>query len=118
VPIVTDVEAVTQILFNLVDNACKYAVSATDRTLELLTNVKADTLELSVRDRGPGIPENHRKAIFSPFHRGDRGSGDKTPGVGLGLALSRGLARDLGGDLRLDPPSAPGTRFTLTLPLR
>ena len=66
-------------------------------------------------DDGPGIPAPHRRSVFRPFHRGDRDAGDAVQGVGLGLALSRGLARELGGDLVLEETSA-GAAFLLTLP--
>ena len=61
------------------------------------------------------MPAEAARQIFRPFERGSR-NGDPTPGVGLGLALARGIARDLGGDLELDS-SATGARFTLRLPL-
>ena len=76
-----------------------------------------DSIALTVSDHGPGIPREHRGAIFRPFERGERTAGDNaTPGVGLGLALSRGLAEDLGGSLELDPNETGGARFTLRLP--
>ena len=80
--------------------------------------VEDGALALCVRDHGPGVSPEHAKAIFNPFDRGARGRGDSTPGVGLGLALARGLARDLGGDLVLDPSSPDGACFKLTLPVR
>jgi signal transduction histidine kinase len=108
-----DVDAVTQILFNLVDNACKYAAGS---PLEVSVTALPRAVELAVRDRGPGIREAHRRAVFRPFERGDREAGDNTiPGIGLGLALARGLARDLGGELRLEP-SERGACFVLSLP--
>ena len=70
-----------------------------------------------VRDRGPGIPSEFAKVIFEPFERGDRGPGDTVPGVGIGLALSRGLARDVGGDLSLATPAGGGACFELTIPV-
>ncbi len=113
-PLNVDVEAVGQILFNLVDNACKYAP---DGTVTLSGHVNAGTLTLRVRDHGPGIPAPLAKAVFDPFERGARHDGDGTPGVGLGLALARGLARDLGGDLQIDAEVRDGACFTLTLPM-
>jgi signal transduction histidine kinase len=116
-PLSVDVEVVSQILGNLVDNACKYAAGAGDRTIHLRGRVEDGALALCVRDHGPGVGAGHAKAIFNPFDRGTRGQGDATPGVGLGLALARGLARDLGGDLVLDASSPAGACFKLTLPL-
>ena len=112
-PLTVDVEAVGQILFNLVDNACKYAP---DGTVTLSGHVNDGTLTLTVRDHGPGIPAPLARAVFDPFERGARHDGDGTPGVGLGLALARGLARDLGGDLEIDSTVRDGACFTLTLP--
>jgi K+-sensing histidine kinase KdpD len=109
-PLAVDMEVVEQILANLVDNACKYAASADDRTIHLVGRVEDGALALGVRDHGPGVGPEHAKAIFSPFDRGARGGGDATPGVGLGLALARGQARDLGGDLQADPPR-PGLKW-------
>ncbi|MHC4608307.1 MAG: sensor histidine kinase [Planctomycetota bacterium] len=114
----TDVEVVGQILGNLVDNACKYSAAAEDRTVHLETRVEDGALALCVRDHGPGVGPEHAKAIFQAFDRGASSKGDATPGVGLGLALARGLARDLGGDLVLDASGPEGACFKLTLPVR
>lgn len=111
-----DVDAVGQILFNLVDNACKYAAGADDRTISLAASIDGDRAALAVSDRGPGVAPEHARRIFAPFDRGAHGPGDTIPGVGLGLALSRGLAQDLGGDLTLEP-SPQGACFRLTLPI-
>ena len=114
--VVTDVDQVGQILFNLVDNACKYAVDGRDPTVELRLALTDGRLRIGVLDRGPGVPARQVRAIFVPFERGANGGGDK-PGIGLGLALARGLARDLGGDLELKPRPGGGACFELTLPL-
>jgi signal transduction histidine kinase len=109
---------VGQILHNLVDNACKYAEASEPAVVELRAEVAGDRLRIAVRDHGPGIPREHARAIFSPFERGARGAGDPTPGVGLGLALARGLARRLGGDLRLEDAAGRGASFVLEVPAR
>ena len=117
-PLTVEVEAVGQILFNLVDNACKYCAEAGDRRVHLSARVNDGALEIRVRDHGPGVPREQTDAIFEPFDRGTRSQGDATPGVGLGLALARGLARDMGGELRLKPQPDGGACFELTLPKR
>jgi signal transduction histidine kinase len=111
-----DLDAVGQVLGNLVDNACKYAAEASDRTVHLTVRGENGRVAIRVRDHGPGIPARYTGAIFSPFHRGRRDAADPVPGLGLGLALARGLARDLGGDLELEP-TADGACFRLTLPV-
>lgn len=111
-----DADAVAQILFNLVDNACKYARGSTPNRVDVTATRGAAGVEVAVRDYGPGIAREHRAAVFKPFERGERAAGDNdAPGVGLGLALARGLAVDLGGDLVLDASAAPGARFVLRI---
>jgi signal transduction histidine kinase len=108
-------EAIAQILFNLVDNACKYA-GAAGGELTLAADVAGDRVRIALRDHGPGIPPEHHRRIFAPFERGVRATTDDvSQGVGLGLALARGLARDQGGDLTLDATATGGARFVLEL---
>ncbi len=113
-----DREAVSQILFNLVDNACKYAADATNRVIHILVTETTSALLFRTRDHGPGVTSAVAGSIFSPFDRGDRDSADPASGIGLGLALSRGLARDLGGNLTLETNPDSGACFVLELPLR
>lgn len=118
--LLTDPEAVGQILFNLVDNACKYGRdrSGSGGTVELSAEEAGGSLSLRVRDHGRGVPPGCERAIFQAFDRGGLDPSDPNPGVGLGLALSRGLARDLGGELSLESPGGEsGAGFRLTLPL-
>jgi signal transduction histidine kinase len=117
---VADPGAVEQILFNLVDNACKYAASkyapaAENRTLELDVARVNGSVRLRLRDHGPGVPERERKRLFQPFRKSAHDAANSAPGVGLGLALSRRLARDMGGELSLEDGSSGGACFVLTL---
>lgn len=115
--ITTDEDAVGQILFNLVDNAAKYARLAPDPRVLLTVTAGSGSVVFEVRDHGPGVPAGHRDRIFAPFDRGAVAAGSNdVPGVGLGLALARGLACDLGGELRLVDGPAPGACFALELP--
>ena len=113
----TDPSAVEQILFNLVDNACKYANASADRRIELSANVTDRHVALRVRDHGQGIPVGDARRLFRPFHKSARSAANTAPGVGLGLALSRRLARSMGGDLRLETTVDLGASFVLTLPI-
>lgn len=106
----TDPAAVGQILFNLVENACKYGRPP----IEVTASVDG-AARIAVRDHGPGVPAAAR--LFRPFERAGRDEADPVRGLGLGLALSRGLARDLGGDLAHEAPEDGGARFVLSLPL-
>ena len=107
--------ALEQILFNLVDNACKYAAAATDRTIHLSATSDDAAVFLRVRDHGPGIRAGAAR-IFHPFKKSVQEAANTAPGLGLGLALSRRLARSMGGDLRVDPAVTDGAGFILTLP--
>jgi signal transduction histidine kinase len=115
--VATDEDAVGQILFNLVDNACKYARPSDPARLEISAGLTGPALALRVRDHGPGIDPAHARRVFQPFDRGRFTAGvNEPPGIGLGLALSRSLARDLGGELLL-AESERGACFVLTLPV-
>ena len=111
-----DRSAVERILFNLVDNACKYARDASDRRIHLDCASDARALRLTVADHGPGIDAREARRLFRPFHKSARDAAQSAPGVGLGLALSRRLARALGGDLRSVRTDWNGASFCLRLP--
>lgn len=116
-PLHVDAAAVEQILFNLVDNACKYAAP---RAAEPVIHVEADTggkfAMLRVRDHGAGISRSERRRIFHPFHKSADQAAHSAPGVGLGLALCRRLATALGGAITLDTATKDGACFVLRLP--
>lgn len=116
--VTTDITAVEQILFNLVDNAAKYASSAKDRRVHLAARSTGDQLVLSVRDHGPGVAAEDRGRLFQPFHKSAHQAAASAPGVGLGLALSRRLARQLGGKLTLGRSDEAGAVFELSIPLK
>jgi signal transduction histidine kinase len=69
-----------------------------------------------VADTGPGIPAEQRDSIFEPYVQLTAGLSDRRGGVGLGLAISRDLARAMGGDLSLESTVGVGSQFTLALP--
>jgi len=112
-----DAEVVGRILLNLVDNACKYALPHVSPEIVLSLSEGKDRFMLRVRDFGPGIDVTCRRSVFHPFDRGAHRD-DAVPGIGLGLALSRGLARRQGGDLILEEPAGEhrGAVFRLELP--
>ncbi len=99
---------VEQILLNLVDNACKYAPGS-DVTLTM------NGSRMAITDTGPGVAADVRGRLFTPFAKSAQDAARTAPGIGLGLALSRRLARSMGGDLRHDATYADGARFILTL---
>jgi len=108
--------AVEQVLFNLVDNACKYAGAAADKRIHLGVGSHGRLAAISVGDHGPGLSAAVRRRLFRSFSKSAEEAAASAPGIGLGLALSRRLARDMGGDLRLDENAGSGARFILSLP--
>jgi signal transduction histidine kinase len=111
-----DPSAVEQILFNLVDNACKYAAGAADNRIHLVAEAAGGRAVLKVCDHGPGISARDARRLFRPFSKSARDAANSAPGVGLGLALSRRLAREMGGDLTLIARPGDGACFALSLP--
>ena len=111
-----DVSAVEQILFNLVDNACKYASSSETRELHLECTSHSSHVSFRLRDHGPGISALIRRRLFRPFSKTAQDAAHTAPGVGLGLALSRRLARAMKGELRVEAAKSDGAAFVLTLP--
>jgi signal transduction histidine kinase len=112
-----DTAAVEHVLFNLIDNAAKYAAGGNPPVVNIDIVDRPGEVAIRVRDHGPGIPSKERRKIFRAFHKSAREAAETKPGVGLGLALSRRLARSLGGDLVCEEPrDDKGACFTLTLP--
>jgi len=108
--------AVEQILFNLTDNACKYAAPAcTRRVIEVHITALPRQVEFRVCDHGPGLSAMQLKKLFQPFAKSATEAAHSAPGVGLGLALCRRLARELSGTLELESNTG-GACFCLTLP--
>ncbi len=124
--VTADPHAVERIMMNLVENACKYAAPAegddlpieeADTRIHLDITIKDNTLEFLVADHGPGIRPGEGARIFGEFQRGWRGLSNARSGLGLGLALSRGLAREMNGNLILTKRRNHGAEFLLTIPL-
>jgi signal transduction histidine kinase len=117
-PVHVDVGAIEQILFNLVDNACKYAApGATEKIIHLEALPDGKYAMLRVRDHGQGISKEGARRLFRPFSKSAHEAAHTAPGIGLGLALCRRLSRSMGGDLRLDQLVRDGACFVLTLPV-
>lgn len=112
----TDVTAVEQILFNLIDNACKYGLPEKGTGhISLKVEKRRGGLRFEVKDDGRGIARNEKRRLFQAFHKSAHEAAHDKPGVGLGLALCRRLARALGGELKLGKPEGQGACFVFLL---
>jgi signal transduction histidine kinase len=106
-----DRERLRQIVANLLDNAIKY--SPHGEPVELDARADDGRVVVSVRDRGPGVPPEHRRLIFEKF---GRAGGANKPGTGLGLFIARSIAEAHGGAIAVETADGGGARFVLTLP--
>jgi signal transduction histidine kinase len=102
---------IRQTLINLVQNAAKF--SPQDGRIDVTVSAHGDVVKVVVADEGRGVPPDAHERVFERFVRLHRDA----PGSGLGLYISRGIARAHGGDIVLEGSSAAGSRFALTLPI-
>jgi signal transduction histidine kinase len=109
-----DREKVIQILINLLTNGVKF--SPPESRLEVVCDTTQDNVLIRISDSGIGIPHEKLDAIFEPFVQVRNGFAASGGGVGLGLAISRTLARGMHGDITVESTLGAGSCFTLTLP--
>jgi PAS domain S-box-containing protein len=109
-----DPERTQQILLNLLSNAVKFTDAG--GSIEVRCEVLGRRVAIHVRDTGRGIAANKLESIFEPFVQVDARLSRTQEGVGLGLAISRDLARGMGGDIVAESEEGVGSEFTLVLP--
>ncbi|MBI3979333.1 MAG: PAS domain-containing protein, partial [Chloroflexi bacterium] len=106
---------VEQVLRNLVENAVK--CSPPGEVVEVSIGTAGGLAVVQVRDRGVGIPRDHLPYLFEPFRQVETGPTRRPGGLGLGLAISKGLVEAQGGTIRAESEPGAGTTITFTLPL-
>lgn len=111
----TDAWKVRQILLNLLSNAVKFADGG---EITVRARVKEEKAEISITDTGIGIATENLERIFEPFWQVEQSSTRRAGGTGLGLSVSRSLARLLGGEVTVESKLGEGSTFTVTLPAR
>jgi signal transduction histidine kinase len=116
-----DADKLRQILLNLLTNAVKFTHEGGRITISCgqvpqLDDVAARRTFVRVTDTGIGIAQSKLETIFEPFVQVESRASERNDGVGLGLAISRGLARDMGGNLSAESIPDVGTTMTLVLP--
>ncbi|UCC29489.1 MAG: HAMP domain-containing protein [Phycisphaerales bacterium] len=113
----SDSGKIKQILYNLLSNAVKF--TPTGGTVSLAVEGNEDAfVRLSVRDTGPGIPEDQRDVIFDVFRQLDASQTREHEGTGLGLAITRELVQLLGGEIQFESQTGKGTTFVVELPIQ
>ena len=112
-PVTCDPEGVHRALLNVVGNAVDAVADRDGARVVVAVGAEGGFAEITVTDNGPGIPADKLADVFKPFvsTKGSRGTG-------LGLAVSRKILREHGGDILVESTEGKGSRFTLRLPLR
>ena len=111
-----DVSKLSQVVYNLIDNAVKYTPEG--GSVHVTLSADAHLARLIVRDTGIGIPEEDLKHIFERFYRVDKARSRATGGTGLGLSIVRQMVQLHSGEISVDSTLGKGTVFTVTLPVR
>jgi signal transduction histidine kinase len=111
-----DRDALAQVVFNLVDNALKYAKAADNKTVTLTCEAQQRGVTLRIRDYGPGVSAQHLKHVFKPFYRGTDELTRTSKGTGIGLALVSGLVERMQGTVRGLNASDGGFEVQVSLP--
>lgn len=112
---VGDARAIEQVVLNLVDNAIKYA-QAQGHVWIVAKALDDASVELSVRDDGPGIDAKHLPRLFERFYRVDKGRSRDMGGTGLGLSIVKNLVTAMRGEVRVDSAPGKGSTFAVELP--
>jgi signal transduction histidine kinase len=115
-PVRYDRDALLQVLFNLVDNAIKYAREAPQRLISLECRRRDGGVAVLVRDRGPGVAPRHLARLFEPFFRGETELTRRTKGTGIGLALVKGLVERM--DAAISGRNAADGGFEVSIDFR
>lgn len=112
-----DYVEIAQVLTNLIENAVKYTPPGTPITIRAraATDAGAPVIEITVEDRGPGIPFEHQSRLFEKFYRIE--ASQRTPGAGIGLAISKGFVEAHGGRIWVESAEGAGASFRFTLPV-
>ncbi len=113
--LITDPGKVRQIILNLLSNAIKFS---DDGEIVVRSRLNGDSVAVSIADPGIGIAAENLEKVFDPFWQVEQRSTRTIGGTGLGLSVSRSLARLLGGDVSVESAVEGGSTFTLTLPTR
>ncbi|WLR41861.1 cell wall metabolism sensor histidine kinase WalK [Bacillus carboniphilus] len=109
-----DTDKITQVIDNIISNAMKYSPEGGQVTFKM--NVDAESIVVSIRDQGVGIPKENLDKIFERFYRVDKARSRKLGGTGLGLAIAKEMIQAHGGDIWAESEEGIGTTIHFSLP--
>jgi two-component system, OmpR family, sensor histidine kinase KdpD len=110
-----DSRLLAEVIVNLIDNAAKYSPEASK--IVIRGAIEGTSLTISVKDQGPGIPSDELSRVFDKFYRGTSRSVKSKGGTGMGLAISRGIIEQHGGNIWAESPPGGGATFSFRLPV-
>ena len=110
-----DYDKIQRVVYNLVDNAVKFAPESTEIIVE--TGYKEDSLYVSVKDSGPGIPPDEQNKIFERFFKGDPSRNENKRGSGLGLSIVKEFVHAHDGQITVESNPGDGCLFTFSIPV-
>ena len=113
--VLIDRDRLTQVLTNLISNACKFSPAGS--TVDIEAREDIDSIQILVRDHGAGIPKEFRPRMFQRFAQADSSDSRAKGGTGLGLSIAKALLERLGGNIRFESEQGRGTTFYVSLPL-
>jgi PAS domain S-box-containing protein len=110
-----DARRIAQVLVNLVRNAAMYAPKGTE--IIISARARGGFVQINVNDQGPGIPTSEHKRVFKAFQRGENMENSSSQGIGLGLAICKGLVEAQGGRIWIKKKATAGATISFTIPL-
>ena len=113
-PVIGDGPALSMLLSNLLTNAIKY--NRPNGRVSVTAEADEQTVRLRVTDTGIGITPEHQAHVFEEFYRVKNKEASETVGTGMGLAICKRIAEELGGQITLESTAGVGTVFTVVLP--
>ncbi len=114
VELYVDADRFIQAVTNLLSNAVKY--SPHGGTVAVMIDDRGENVRVSVRDRGPGIPDEFKPQVFDKFTQADNAGGQAKGGTGLGLSIAREIVTRMNGEIGFDDAAGGGTVFYVDLP--
>jgi two-component system, NtrC family, sensor kinase len=111
--VMSDKGQVQQVLLNIINNALDALLEVKEGVIIITTKTKDQKVFITISDNGHGIPKDKLKKIFEPFYT----TKEKSKGTGLGLFISYGIIKKLGGDILVESELAKGTKFTIEIPI-